>query len=414
MKNLKSISVVGSLLILFGFLRVTTALAVEAPSIWQVRSVDTMKFSRDKARAKKDDPTFDREIEAQVQEIQDLGANYIALGTPYDAEFLPFLHRWVRIARAHNLHIWYRGTFSGYEGWFDHSKNITPTGLLDQGKTFILRNKDLFEDGDIFDLCPECENGGYWPQPKKDKDYNQFVQTKNSVLKSAFQNINKKVIVNYPSIIGGRSKDVLTQDTFNALGNVTAIDHYAKDAQNYDDYVNYFAGDHKTRVLFSEFGAPIPDLHGKMTQESQAQFIKDVFATLYGHAGDVIGVNYWVLSGGTTSLYDDDHAPRLAVDIVKDYFRPGSISGVVKNSLGQPLGEISVRIDGHEQETTDALGRYTVAVPAGDHLLAFSSRDYSLHSKFVTVARQQRIISNPTLLPTRITLWYWIREKFQL
>lgn len=414
MKNLKFISVVGSIFIFLFVHTLRPANANESPPIWRVRSVDTMKLSRDKARAKKDDESFDDVIRREVSKIKDLGANYIALGTPYDEEFLPYLRRWVAIARENGLHVWYRGTFSSYEGWFDHSKNLTPSGLLESGKKFISKNQDLFEDGDIFDLCPECENGGYWPQPRKDAEYNLFIQEKNKVLTDAFASINKKVIVNYPSIIGGRSKDVLTQDTFDALGNVTAIDHYAKDAKSYDDYIHYFVNEHHTKVLFSEFGAPIPDLHGKMTQASQAAFVRSVFETLYAHGQDVVGINYWVLSGGTTSLYDDDHVPRLAADVVMDYFRPGSISGVVKNTLGQTLTGISVRIDGHEQGTTDTQGRYTVAVPAGEHLLAFSSETYSLQSTFVSVSREERLVQNASLLPGRVSLWYWIREKIKL
>ncbi len=413
MKNLKFISVVGSIFICLFVFTLRPAYADESPAIWSVRSVDTMKLSRDKARAKKDDKSFDDVIRREVSEIKDLGANYVALGTPYDDEFLPYLRRWVAIARENGLHVWYRGTFSSYEGWFDHSKSLSPNNLLEAGKKFIAKNQDLFEDGDIFDLCPECENGGYWPQPRKDGDFNQFIQEKNKVLTEAFASINKKVIVNYPSIIGGRSKDVLTQDTFDALGNVTAIDHYANDAKSYDEYMHYFMDEHRTKVLFSEFGAPIPDLHGKMTQASQAAFVRSVFETLYAHGKDVIGVNYWVLSGGTTSLYDET-APREVVEVIKDYYQPGVLSGTVKNSLRQPLAHIAIQIDDHEQGETDATGSFAVAVPAGEHTFSTDSVSYRPYSLHVSSKRNEKQSQDIILYPTAKSLWYSIRERFLL
>ena len=81
-----------------------------------------MKYSRDLAREKLDDPSFDKIIDKQMADISATGANYVAIGTPYDAEFIPMLKRWVASARKHNLHVWFRGNFSGWEEWFDYPK----------------------------------------------------------------------------------------------------------------------------------------------------------------------------------------------------------------------------------------------------------------------------------------------------
>src|SRR3989344_1486296 len=72
---------------------------------WQVQAVDTMKFSRDMARAKLNDPEFDVVINQQIHAIADTGANYVAIGTPYDDEFVPILKRWVAAARRYGLSV---------------------------------------------------------------------------------------------------------------------------------------------------------------------------------------------------------------------------------------------------------------------------------------------------------------------
>src|SRR6266436_3323775 len=72
---------------------------------WSVQSVDTMKFSRDASRA----PMSADKINEEVKRIADTGATYVAIDTPYDAEFLPRLKEWVTAARNYNLNVWFRG-----------------------------------------------------------------------------------------------------------------------------------------------------------------------------------------------------------------------------------------------------------------------------------------------------------------
>jgi len=80
-----------------------SAKARERATWWQIQSVDTMKYSRDIAREKLDDPTFDSIIDRQVKDIAATGATHVAVGTPYDEEFVPFLTRWVNAARKYKL-----------------------------------------------------------------------------------------------------------------------------------------------------------------------------------------------------------------------------------------------------------------------------------------------------------------------
>lgn len=69
-----------------------------------------------------------------------------------------------------------------------------------------------------------------------------------------------------------------------------------------------------------EFGVPIPDIHGNLTEEQQAQWIDEALGFI-SERESVIGVNYWVSFGGTTALFNDDLSRRQATDIVSKYFK---------------------------------------------------------------------------------------------
>jgi hypothetical protein len=380
---------------------------VQKNEIWKIRSIDTMKTSRDKAR----DGITDDVIKAEVSIIKSTGANYVAIGTPYDNEFLPYLKKWVSEIRRQNLNVWFRGSFANYEGWFEYEKNLTPDALLLKTEKFISENKELFEDGDIFDPCPECENGGFWPQPQGDPSYNIYVQKKHEVLKKAFNQIDKKVIYNLNSIIGGRAKDVLKQPTFNALDNVIAIDHYNNNAQNYSDYIDYFT-ELNTKVVFSEFGAPIPDMHGKMSEDEQAKFIDDVMFRLFQKGEKVKGLNYWVLSTGTTALINENFSERKALSVLKNYYYPSFIKGTITDTLDNPLLSITVKIENSDvYSTTDQYGNYSIAVPSQkEYTVIVDDKKYLAKSEKVRVEKAETKINNMQLVPKTEDIWYKIQK----
>ncbi len=382
-------------------------------SIWEVRSVDTMKTSRDMARAKLGDISYNKEIERQIKLIKGLGANYVAIGTPYDEEFLPYLKRWVKIARDNDLKIWYRGSFSGYEGWFEYSKSVTPDQLLTKTQDFIVTNEDLFEDGDIFDPCPECENGGYWPQPSKDKEYEAFVVKKQKILGDSFKKIDKKVIYNFNSIIGGRAKETLSQNTLNELNNVVAIDHYAPKEKSYEEYIEYFKS-LNSDVVISEFGAPIPDMHGAMTEKTQAEFVNRVLGKLYYEKENVRGINYWVLNIGTTSLYNADYSERQVAKVLKNYYSPVVINGEIRNTAGDRLNNIEIKTsDGTNSVKTDDRGFYQIVIPAGEiNLKVGSDTFYSENFKIMLESGQEHV-EDFTLEPKQKDFIYNLRLRIK-
>jgi hypothetical protein len=120
--------------------------------LWNIQSVDTMKFSRDLAREKLNDKAFEATIATQVKQIADTGATHVAVGTPYEEEFVPFLAKWVEAARQNNIKVWFRGNLAGWEGWFSYPK-ISTNEHTAEVVSFISKHPELFSDGDIFTLC---------------------------------------------------------------------------------------------------------------------------------------------------------------------------------------------------------------------------------------------------------------------
>ena len=126
-----------------------TSQAMASERFFEVQSIDTMKYSRDTAGEMLTKPSFDDVIDQQVKNIAGTGATHVAIGTPYDNQFIPFLARWVKVARRYKLKVWFRGNLSGWEGWFGYEK-INREQHKQGIRAFITKNSNLFEDGDIF------------------------------------------------------------------------------------------------------------------------------------------------------------------------------------------------------------------------------------------------------------------------
>lgn len=289
-------------------------------NLWPVRSIDTVKYSRDIAREKSNVLEFNVVINAQVGNIAKTGANYIALGTPYDDEFKPFLKRWVDVARKYHLNVWFRGNFSGWEGWFNYPK-IDRAEHLKLTEQFILNNTDLFEDGDIFTPCSECENGGPGdPRQIGDIDgYRQFLKLEYQVANSAFAKTGKKVRAGYFSMNGDVARLVMDKSTTAALGGIVVIDHYVDTPQKLVSDIKEIASSSGGQVFLGEFGVPIPDITGDMSEAQQADWIKSAL-TLLSNEHELVGLNYWVNVGGSTQLWDGDNKPKKAVPILTQFY----------------------------------------------------------------------------------------------
>lgn len=320
---------------------------------WVIQSIDTMKYSRDLARAKLNDDDFSQVIDTQVRNIAETGANYVAIDTPYDQEFLPMLSRWVLAARKYNLHVWFRGNFSGWENWFGYPR-ITRAQHMEKTQSFILDHPDIFEDGDIFSACPECENGGPG-DPRHTGDvsgFRNFIITEYALAQGAFEEIGKKVSANYYPMNADVAKLVMDKQTTLSMGGVVVVDHYVNSPETLVDDIRKIQEKTGGKIVLGEFGAPIPGIHGKMTEPQQAQWIESVLGKLITVSW-VDGVNYWSNAGGTTGIWDKDGKAFSAVPIIKKYFKPEIVFGIVTDERNYPISGARVSFLGKEVISRD-------------------------------------------------------------
>jgi hypothetical protein len=326
-------------------------------AFWEFRSIDTMKFSRDRAREAINNPSFDRVIESQVAGIAATGATHIGIATPYDTEFAPVLRRWVASARKHGLKVWFRGNWAGWEGWFEYGP-ISRAAHLKDTQSFVLRNADLFENGDIFSSCPECENGGPG-DPRLNGDiagHRKFLIDEYTIVEEAFRRIGKHVRTNYFSMNGDVARSVMDKATTRALGGVVAIDHYVRTPEKLAEDVRDIARQSGGRIALGEFGAPIPDIHGNMTGEEQAKWIEKTL-TLLAEVPEFIGLNYWTAAGGSTALWTDDGRASEAVRTITDFYKPRVVYGTVQDEIGRPV--VGARVaNGFVETETDWRGYF--------------------------------------------------------
>lgn len=288
---------------------------------WIIKSIDTMKYSRDLSQEKLQDESFDSEINAHIKAIKSLNANYVAIGTPYDEKFIPILSRWVNAARENDLKVWFRGNFSGWEGWFGKKRNsITREEHTQMTRDFIKNNPDLFRGGDIFSPCPECENGGPGdPRSSGDVEgHRNFLVSERIAALEEFQKIGKKITV-LDSMNYDVARLVMNKDTAQAMGGIVAIDHYVlspeKLAKDIDNLHNLTGAN----IFLGEIGVPIPDIHGQFSDKDQSAWVEEAL-NLISKKQFVIGLNYWVAIGGSTAIFRDDVKPKAGAEIVKKYF----------------------------------------------------------------------------------------------
>lgn len=298
---------------------------------WPIQSIDTMKYSRDPSREYLTHPTrADEVIKTQISAIAQTGATHVAIATPYDNEFKPLLKKWVDAARQHGLKVWFRGNWAGWEGWFEYPK-ITRIEHLNKTRAFIIGNASLFEDGDIFTACPECENGGPG-DPRMTNDaqgFRAFLIDEHRMMEDAFGSIDKNVLFHLNSMNGDVARLIMDKDTTKALGGVVTIDHYVSTPEKLANDIVAIAAQSGGSVVLGEFGAPIPDIHGRQNSAQQALWIQEAL-TAIAHLPQLSGVNYWTSFGGSTALWSDANEPKPAVATLTSFYKPAVINGVVR------------------------------------------------------------------------------------
>ena len=378
---------------------------------WDFQAIDTMKYSRDLSREKLNVPSFDLTIDTHTRNIAATCATHIAIATPYDEEFLPILKRWVAAARKYELKIWFRGNWSGWEEWFDHER-ITRDQHLAKTRQFILDNPDLFEDGDIFTGCPECENGGPGdPRMNGDaKGHKKFLIDEYKMTKQAFKHIGKDVQSNFNSMNGDVARLIMDEETTKALDGLVVVDHYVKTPEQLNNDITALAKQSKGKVILGEFGAPIPDIHGPYTEEQQAQWIEGTMKLLSTNP-NLVGMSYWVDVGGSTQLWENDK-PRKGVDSLHTYYEPELLFGNVLNESGKPIKNAIVSF-GTKQVVTDSEGLFTLLYVPIDVPVIAKADNY--------IEKRVTLTENPEFLSINLrqdeskqkpTFWDWLKRLF--
>ncbi len=342
---------------------------------WEVQSIDTVKYSRDVARQMLGDASFDTIIEEHIASIASTGATHVALGTPYDDEFIPFLARWVSMARKHDLKVWFRGNFSGWENWFGYER-IGREEHIQLVQKFILDNGNLFEDGDIFSACTECENGGPG-DPRRNGDikgHREFLINEYKITNDAFRKIGKNVRSNFFPMNGDVANLVMDKKTTKALGGIVVVDHYIRSPEQLSKDIKALAIKSGGRVVLGEFGAPISDIHGHMTEKEQANWIEDALVQL-SKLQELVGVNYWVSRGGATELWENSGKSRMAVSVIEKFFKPEVLTGKVINEIGKPIAGARVTL-GSKSFTTEKNGDFSLVYVSDDERLIVSANGY--------------------------------------
>lgn len=342
---------------------------------WQIQSIDTVKYSRDLAREKLNDKSFDADIDKQISIVASTGASHVAIGTPYDDEFTPYLRRWVRTARKYGLKVWYRGNLSGWEKWFGY-KNITREEHIKNILSFINKNTDLFEDGDIFTSCTECENGGPG-DPRATGDINghrSFLISEYKATQSLFNSLGKDVKTNFMSMNGDVANLIMDTETTKALGNIVVIDHYVKSPEVMAKDLALLANKSGGKIVLGEFGAPVLDINGNMTERQQAEWIQNTLLAV-SKIPSVIGVNYWTSVGGSTGVWDEDYKEKQSVGVLKSYFNPTLVEGFVKDETGATIPNVKV-ISGPQIVLTDKRGRFVIAAVSNTFNVSFDKDGY--------------------------------------
>ncbi len=379
---------------------------------WNVQAIDTMKYSRDpSAQYLSNMPELNKISDQMAKDIAATGATHMVVDTPYDDQFLPILKVWVAAARKYNLHVWYRGNWAGWESWFGYAP-ITRDQHYQKTQDFLTNHPDLFQEGDIFSACPECENGGPG-DPRLNGDvagHRAFLIKEYQMMTKTFRDIGKNVQVNYNSMNGDVAQLVMDKDTTTALGGIVVIDHYVKTPTELNYDISKIAKNSGGKVILGEFGAPIPDIHGNMTDAQQADWIKQSLNLLAGNT-DLAGLNYWTNMGGSTAIWTDKGVAKPAVAVITSYFTPQTIDGTVSNTLGNSVEQAIIQTA--EKRVVSTKGSYELPFINSDEIVTIAASGYVTQTMPVS-----QLKDHPQLIleADNPNLWFrirsWIKNLF--
>lgn len=334
----------------FSYNQISTATSTPAPSViptptpiptpvptnnpgvgsWAIQSVSSMKESKDRICSPRDAAWIGR----WVDKAKELGANYVAVETPYEnpscGNATAYTKVWVDIIRSRGLKVWHRHMPLAFEGIY--SVNKTKGDYLNTISSYIRNNPGLFAEGDIFTPIPEPQNGGISGithcafgvcQFDNAPMFNKWLRDAIDTSESAFGTVGlgRKIKIGYYGFDGfvawgANNPDwngIIEDATIAKMGNLT-IDHYPEliGTSMKTDLDELQAMYPNVPIIFGEWGST-----GSTNLEQQV--INSMGAA---KRPNIVGFNYWHMGmGGNEALINDDFTNRAQFDEVQSFFK---------------------------------------------------------------------------------------------
>lgn len=302
-------------------------------SSWGIQSIDAMKDTKDAVCSPRPIDWVNRWLDKAVE----LGANYVAISTPYDSpscgDATAYAKEWVDAIRAHGLHVWHRHMPLAFEGIYNIQKSNSST-FLDLIKNYIMANKDFFKPGDIFTPIPEPQNGGIQGvtycassvcQFSSAAAFNQWLRDAMTTSTDAFSQIDLsgQVKVGYFGFDGfvtwgDNNPDwhgILEDATVAQMGNIT-IDHYPELVhETMSQGLQQLTAKYPhTPIVIGEWGTVTGG-------DTVTQIQTDM--TAVKNDQNVIGFNYWQFgpSGSGEQLIDSNFNTLSGFSAVASFYK---------------------------------------------------------------------------------------------
>ena len=297
---------------------------------WDIRSVSSMKETKDKICGQDDD----RFIDNWASKAAELGINYISIETPYDSpecgDSIKYTEKWINAVRKNNLSVWHRHMPLAFEGIYDVTKS-PENDYLGVIENYIKNHPDFFKKDDIFTPIPEPQNGGikgitYCPnsicQFQDAEQFNAWLRDSILISRKAFEEIGLKDAIKigffgFDGFVawGDNNPDwegILEDKTVELMGNIT-IDHYPEivDGTMSEDLDELQKKYPDIPIVIGEWGTISGDNNIEQIKTSMGAAKRK----------GVIGFNYWHMGiGGNESLLNTDLSEKNSFQAVKDMF----------------------------------------------------------------------------------------------
>jgi hypothetical protein len=324
-------------------------------------SIDTMKESRDREA---NNLASNSEINQIVSLCASQNVTHITVDTHW--EYTNVIQQWVTAIRSQGKKIYWRG---GPNQWNNQNGATGVMSLTNYNLAmvaFITNNPGFFASGDIFDPCPEPEDGPYWTNkyganfnwfssnpPGASSEYNNFLLNSTVMANAAFAQIGVSgVDTTVHSMNSWMAANVIFSSTLAAFSNRVCIDSYPEGTStDPTTCANLRLSDLRAvanqwptaTILIGESGYA-NDVNVDDTTQSNvlaAEF------NMYQTQSYIGGFNYWVGPGSTTAggyTYvmknsGGNWVARPGCSVLSNYFwnvlvpaAPQSLSAIMVNS----------------------------------------------------------------------------------